>query len=1152
MRFERLKIVGFKTFVDQTEFVIERGLTGVVGPNGCGKSNLVEALRWVMGETSHKSLRASGMDDVIFSGSGGRPSRNMAEVLLTIDNMDKLAPAIFNDADLLEISRRIERDAGSTYRINGREVRARDVQLLFADAASGARSPALVRQGQIGEIIAAKPQQRRRILEDAAGVAGLHSRRHEAELRLKAAEENLVRLEDVLQHLDGQIDNLGRQAKQATRYRAISAEIRKNEALAFYLGLAEADEALKAAERQLDLDTRLVAERTSAQGEAARALAVAEHAMEPLRQAEAERGAALQRLRLARDSLAGEERRVAERSVELERRLKELARDLDREAQLMQDAVRALETLQAEEALLRQALDAAQSDDTPLRMRSEAAEAALLAAEKALTDGQGALAEMNARRQAAERALKETADRLARTVAQRDEAERQLGALRAASQAHADLDALRRQAEEAGAAVAAAEAAAAQVEADLQRARGAEGRQRPLLAEAERSAQRLETEVRTLRKLLDTGSNDLWPRALDAMTVAKGYEIALGAALGDDLDASTAVTAPVHWLEVEGAGDPPLPAGIEPLARYVTAPAALRRRLEQIGVVTRGDGPRLRRLLRPGQRLVSQEGDLWRWDGLTAAAEAPTAAARRLAERNRLGDLDKAAAEARQSLLAVRGEMESLQAVVARAAGAEAAAREEVRKTRRLSDGVRETLAAAERRSAENAARLATLTEARDRHEASRLEAETEHRRAETVLQGFESDAELRRVVGERQAAVAECRAVAAEARAAYQGARREAELRRQRLETIVRETAAWQGRQARAVEQRGAIDERKAAVVAEQATLAEAPARLMAQRRALTGEIETAEAGAREAGDRRAEAETLRHAADRAARAALAGLADAREARARTQAQMEAAGTKLEAAGRMVVETLEIPLRELPKLAGLSGLNDEVPPLREVEEKVAQLRRERERMGGVNLRADDELKEVEGRRDGLIAERDDLTEAIRKLRRAIQSLNAEGRERLLAAFDKVNGQFQRLFGTLFGGGTAELQLIESEDPLEAGLEIIARPPGKKPQVLTLLSGGEQALTATALIFAVFLTNPSPVCVLDEIDAPLDDANVERLCDLLDDMRRETQTRFIVITHNPITMARMDRLFGVTMAERGVSQLVSVDLEGATELAEAG
>ncbi len=1150
MKFERLKIIGFKTFVDQTEFMIERGLTGVVGPNGCGKSNLVEALRWVMGETSHKSMRASGMDDVIFSGSGNRPSRNVAEVLLTINNADKLAPAMFNDADMLEISRRIEREEGSTYRINGREVRARDVQLLFADAASGARSPALVRQGQIGEIIAAKPQQRRRILEDAAGIAGLYSRRHEAELRLRAAEDNLLRLDDVMRHLGEQIDSLSKQARQATRYRAISAEIRKHEALVFYLGLAEAGAALKDAERQLDLDTRLVAERTSRQGEAARALAVAEHEMEPLRQREAERGAALQRLRLAREQIDGEEARIKERGADLARRLQELQRDREREAHLAQDAARALDALSAEEASLATARHGPQ-EQAALAARLEAAEQALAREEKALGDGQQALAELNARRQAAERAAHDASQRLTRAEAQLAEAERQLAALAAAGHGP-DMAALAQTAAQAATAVAAGEAEAAAAEAALAAARQAEARQRPRLSEAERQSQRLDTELRTLRKLLDSGTSDMWPSVLDQITAAKGYEIALGAALGDDLEASTAPTAPLHWLETEAGADPALPHGIGALSAHVQAPAALKRRLDQIGVVTRGDGPRLRLLLKPGQRLVSQEGDLWRWDGLTAAAEAPTAAARRLDERNRLHDLDKAATEAQGALASERREMETRLAAVKQAGAAEAQAREAARQARRAQDSARETLAAAERRHAETMARIAALEETAKGLAVNRDAGRAEHQRAQAALEGFQPDGALRAIIAERQAAVAERRTDAAEARATLQGARREEELRQQRLATIARETAAWRERQGLTTERRQAIEAREAEITREREALEEAPAALAARRRALTGEMEVAEAALREAGDARAVAESRRLDADRTAKAALAGLSEAREARARTEALMEAARAKLEDTGRIIVETLDASLSELPRLAGIESDRGDLPPLREVEERVAALRRERERLGGVNLRADDELQEVESRRDGLTTERNDLTEAIGKLRRAIQNLNAEGRERLLAAFDNVNSAFQRLFTTLFGGGSAELQLVESDDPLDAGLEIYARPPGKKPQVLTLLSGGEQALTAIALIFAVFLTNPSPVCVLDEIDAPLDDHNVERLCDLLDEMRATTETRFIVISHNPITMARMDRLFGVTMAERGVSQLVSVDLEAAAELAEAG
>jgi len=1146
MKFEKLRIVGFKTFVDPTEFAIEPGLTGVVGPNGCGKSNLVEAMRWVMGETSFKSMRGSAMDDVIFNGSGGRPARNSAEVSLVIDNADRRAPAAWNDAERLEVSRRIEREEGSSYRINAREARARDVQLLFADAASGARSPAMVRQGQIGEIIAAKPQARRRILEDAAGIAGLHSRRHEAELRLRAAEENLTRVEDVLRHLDEQVDNLGRQAKHAVRYRDIAAQIRAAEALLMLAALRDARAQLLAAERQFDADTRSVAERTRLQGEAARLLAVAEHGIQPLREEEARRGAALQRLQIAREQIDEEERRAKTRAQELDARLAELDRDRSRGRQTIDDAERSLAGLSAEAAAL--ASDAAlAAEGRPAAVDHLARiEGDLAAAEQALTDAQGAMAELAARRQAAERAARETNERLTRTEAQLAQADREVAAIGAAAAAP-DLDGLRARFRTAAAALADAERLAAAVEGRLAAARDAESRARPALMDAERTSQRIDTEIRTLRKLFDGAGGDLWPPVLDEVEAEKGYEIALGAALGDDLDASANTSAPAHWAVLAADGDPPLPPQAEPLALRVKAPAALARRLAQIGIVPRAEGPSLRRLLKPGQRLVSREGDVWRWDGYVSAAEAPTPAARRLAERNRLGEMEAASSAARERLAALKADADRMAQDARAAASAEQEARAAVRTTRHTADQFRDGLAAAERKDAERAARLQALADNRLRLAAARDEAAEARDAAARALAGFQPDDGLAAAAADRRAAVAHKRAEAAEARAALQTIDREIALRDARRRTIAGEIEAWTGRRARAAQLADELDGRAASIAEERRRLDAAPDDFIVRRRALSHEIAQAEAARRAAADRRAAAETVLAEADKAARAALADLAAAREGRARSQALVETGVARLADVERAVEESLEVAPAALPGLAGL-GPGQEPPPLRQTEERLQALRRERERLGAVNLRADQELQEAEQRRADLIAEREDLDGAIRKLRRGIQSLNAEGRERLLASFEVVNGHFKRLFAILFGGGDAELQLIESDDPLEAGLEILAKPPGKKPQVLTLLSGGEQALTATALIFAVFLTNPSPICVLDEIDAPLDDHNVERLCGLLDEMAATTQTRFIIITHNPITMARMDRLFGVTMAERGVSQLVSVDLHAAERL----
>jgi chromosome segregation protein len=1150
MKLTRLRLVGFKSFVEPTDVLFEPGLTGVVGPNGCGKSNLVEALRWVMGESSHKNMRASGMDDVIFSGSANRPARNSAEVMLTVDNRDRLAPAAFNDAETLEISRRIEREEGSTYRINGREVRARDVQILFADAATGARSPALVRQGQISEIIAAKPQARRRLLEDAAGIAGLHARRHEAELRLKAAEDNLVRVEDVLREIAAQIDNLRRQGRQASRYKNVSAEIRRLEALVYAIGYNEAREQAAAAERQAAQDLNTVADRTRGQTAAATAQAAAAQKIPPLREAEAAAAAALQRLIHARNELDNEERRARDRLAELERHIVDIDKDLAREAAQRSDAESSIDRLEAEAGELARAESGAEEAQAQSVERLREVEAELAEAEAALGALQAQVSDLNARRTALERVQREEADRAARFDLEKESVQRDLQSLSGAVEGSTPL-VLRDEVAAVEQAAAAAEERAAEARVAVAAARDAEARSRDPLNEAEQTVQRLETEARTLAKLLVTGTGDLWPPVVDQITVAKGYEAALGAALGDDLDASTDTVAPAHWVDTGlGEDDPALPPGVLSLASVAEAPSPLRRRLRQIGVVERADGERLRALLKPGQRLVSRDGDLWRWDGFTSAAEAPSAAARRLAEKNRLGDLELKADAARGIVARLRQEAEAAQADARNAAVAETQALEAARQARRALDEARERLAAAERRQADIAARRSALQEALTRLGASEAEARTRLDEAKAAAAELAPTPDLEGELLQARTRVAERRVAASEARAVLQRIVGEADMRRRRRESIAADIKLWEERGARAVAAIADLNERLERARAERQTLIDAPDTYLVRRRALLSEIEAAEAKRNDAADRLAEAESALAEADRVAREAIEALAAARETRAGSQARFEAMTQRVADIARSIAENLDTTPAGLLEVAGLKA-GEPLPALVDIEAKLESRKAERERLGAVNLRAEEELSEIEAKHASLIAERDDLVEAIKRLRHAIGSLNREGRERLLVAFETVNSHFQRLFTTLFGGGTAELALVDSDDPLEAGLEIVARPPGKKPQTMTLLSGGEQALTATALIFAVFLTNPSPICVLDEVDAPLDDANVERYCDLLHEMVKQTDTRFVVITHNPITMARMDRLFGVTMAERGVSQLVSVDLSQAESYREA-
>jgi chromosome segregation protein len=1148
MKLTRLRLHGFKSFVEPTDFVIEPGLTGVVGPNGCGKSNLVEALRWAMGETSHKSLRAADMDAVIFAGSGNRPARNHAEVVMTIDNADRTAPAAVNDREILEISRRIEREAGSVYRINGRDVRARDVQLLFADAATGARSPALVHQGKIGEIIQAKPEQRRRVLEDAAGVAGLHARRHEAELRLKAAETNLTRVEDVIGQLTGQMEGLKKQARQAIRYREVAAKLRKAEAMLFHLRWMEANTDVAEAGHVHDLGVREMAERTREQAEAARIQAIRASELPALRDAEARAAAGLQRLTNAREMLDREEARAKERAAELDRRLTQLSSDIGREQQQTLDAQVALQRLETEDAELKEEIKLRVEKRSGVDERVAQAEETLSGAERLFSELTTALADLSAKRNQLEASVRGHRDRLARLDQDIGNVVSEQQKLAQETERHGDLDALAAGMETAQERLAECEGAAQTSESAHAEARETLEASRAPLVEADKRVQRLETEARTISKLVNTETKNLWPPIIDGITVTKGYEKALGAVLGDDLDAPVEPSAPMRWTDVGAHGDDPaLPDGIEPLAAHVQAPPELSRRLRQIGVIAKDRGAALVSQLKTGQRLVSPEGDVWRWDGFVTAAHAPTGAARRLAERARLVDIESELELARLDASAKRQALENAEARVKAAAEAESAAREAWRAAQREADTARERHAATEREVNRHAARKSALEEAHNRVSADRAEAEGAHETAIAALDDMPPTIETETRLGAVRADIDNHRRAAAQVRAEAQALAREAELADRRVQAILAERTEWHNRAKSAASQVTTIEARITELRAERAELDNAPMVFAEKRAALISEIEYAEDHRSAAADALASAEGAMAETDRTAKASLEMLSSAREASARAEERLESARRRLADVEREIHDLLEVEPQAVASMAEIEP-GAALPPLSEIEENLEKLRRDRERLGAVNLRAEEELREVEAQHTALTTERDDLVEAIKRLRQGIQSLNREARERLLVSFETVNNHFKRLFVELFGGGEAALHLIESDDPLEAGLEIIAKPPGKKPQTLSLLSGGEQALTALALIFAVFLTNPSPICVLDEVDAPLDDHNVERFCNLLHEMTQTTETRFIIITHNPITMARMNRLFGVTMAERGVSQLVSVALDEAVKI----
>ncbi len=1150
MKFRRLKLTGFKSFVEPSELLIQPGLTGVVGPNGCGKSNLLEALRWVMGENSFKNMRASTMEDVIFSGSRTRPARNMAEVVLTLDNSARKAPPPYAELDTLEVSRRIERDKGSTYRINGKEVRARDVQLLFADASTGARSPALVRQGRISEIINARPAARRRILEEAAGITGLYTRRHEAELKLNATSANLERLEDVTGQLESQLNSLKRQARQATRYRELSRRIKELEAAGLWLAWDGARRELQRQEAQKGETARLLAQFTRLSSELSRKREQLTANLAPLREREATRGAVLQRLKVELESLrrAGEE--SERRKAELTARLNQSRLDIAREQEMRDDAEKAIRRLDEEE----RTLSRGGGDDQARAEAARAMQAAASDLEKAQEEAdaaQGRLSSLTARREALEHAAAQAQERLARLRAEAQD----VAARRQAAQEEAGDDKTLAQAQQtlhlAEQALAAQEQAAMDAEEALSEAREAEQDARQAWNDARREAEKLATEVRTLEKVLGAAEDDLFPPMIDALKVAPGMEAAIAAALGDDLDVPIDEAAPVHWRALPPLDAPaPLPRETRPLSDFITGPAALARRLSMTALVDGEERARaLQPSLKPGQRLVTKEGGLWRWDGLSATAEAPTAAARRLAERNRLEDL--------------RARLEQARAGAERAGDAHARARarldaarstrDEARKIRAQRaaalEEARKALGETERARAAIMSRLSALAEAESRMEADLAQAETALKEARAGLAALPPADGLREELTRLRATLDEARRVYAEARARHDSLQREAQMRASRLKAIAEEKRRWTARIESAEKRMEELAARIEPLRAEIQALDAAPKELEDKRIRLMNAIDEAEGERKQAADALAEAESAIRRIEADWREAQGQLSAAREQAARLEERIEAAAAREREIAATIVERMECEPRKLPLKASLDTAN--LPAKEDIDRELMKVRDARERLGAVNLRADAEMEEVAAELDKLVAERDDLIKAIGKLRGAISSLNREGRKRLLEAFEQVNGYFASLFATLFGGGKAHLELIEADDPLEAGLEIFAQPPGKRTQTLSLLSGGEQTLTAMALIFAVFLTNPSPICVLDEVDAPLDEHNVERFCTLLEDMLGRADTDFLIITHHPITMARMHRLFGVTMMEPGVSRLVSVDLQTAESLREA-
>ena len=1138
MEIRKLKLSGFKSFVEPAELRVEPGLTGVVGPNGCGKSNLLEAIRWVMGENSPKSMRSGGMEDVIFAGTEARPPRDFPEIVLQ---------AADSDGEELEVMRRIERGAGSAYRVNGRDVRAKDVALTFADAATGAHSPALVSQGKIAQVIAAKPAERRQMLEEAAGIAGLHVRRKDAESKLRSTEKNLERLEDLMAGLDSQMASLRRQAKQAERYGKLTEQIQLAEARLLYARWRDAAAAADAARAEAKAADERVAAAQSAVAEAQKAQREAAEKLSEVREEQADRrddaSAHGHRMAALTEKLEAAEQRLAD----LQRQQTRLEEDRTDANRLTKDAAEALARLDRELQANAATLEKDETARPALLAKSEDAERASRTAELAFAKATADQAGVEAEWRVADAEIAQAKARLDRLATEAQRQQIQRGELPSADDAELAV----KQAHEA---VSNAQTNLTELRDELDKQ---QGRKTELQNDRDEAASQLATakaelagmerEYQALARDRDNRARQREQRqgraiALDGIKAKPGFERAVAAVLGRD--AKSPLGAADGAMESGGrfwtGGNAPAPVADSLLSQLIDCPDELRARLSQVHVADSDDG----RALSPGEWLVTKDGRLRRWDGFVAHGEGAAEAARLEAE-NRLSELEAQLPDLSQAVESISSRQTGIQEEYQGLASGLIA---QERALAEASDAERQALRALDQAEASrerSAARLTELDAAAADLAEQQKQAEAEHAEAEAKLAELPAPDAGRASVDAAQARHEAARSTLQAAAAELAAHDQALAVARERVAAQQADKANWEARSGDATRRMAETARRLEEIEEERNVVAAKPEGLMKEieqgdtmRAKLTAELAAADEAVRAASE-------VATGAERALADATERLASAREGRADLAARAENSEARRGEMARISGERFQCPP---PMLAERFSFDiEEVRDHAAESDELERLTASRERIGPVNLVAAEELKKIEEEHGANATEQAELAEAVNRLRGSIGNLNREGRERLRAAFEEVDGHFRILFTRLFEGGQAHLALIDSDDPLEAGLEIYAQPPGKRLQSLSLLSGGEQALTATALIFALFLTNPAPICVLDEVDAPLDDANIERFCDLLDSMVGETKTRYLIVTHNAVTMSRMHRLFGVTMAEKGVSRLVSVDL-GEAEL----
>ncbi len=1139
MKFQSVRISGFKSFLEPTEIQMNMGLTGVVGPNGCGKSNIVEAIKWIMGENSARQMRGDGMDDVIFSGTNERPSRNFAEVSIKLDNSEKKAPAIFNHYDEIEITRKIEREKGSVYRVNGKQVRARDIQLIFADNGTGARSSGIVGQGRIAQIIDSNPEDRRVILEEAANIKGLHSRRHEAELKLKGASDNLDRLSDIEQTYKEQLIELEKQGRKAARYRSVGERIRKAEATLFFNLMNNA----KKEANDLDIQLKNANENVS-QGQ----IKVAEHIKSQLHLAnkipglkkdEAEKAATLQTLNITKIKL-DEEKSSAQNALQnIINQINLINNDIARESEIKEDAKKSLSTLLTEEKNLKEDSENFSTKITKatdlvkkLRSISDAADDKLSTITSEIYSIKSDKSDLEKRINNLKQKIEVTQNQLANFNIEDDKNRFKLDKekiinLKKLIQENNQLN--------------------DGYKVELEKLEKLETR----LIEEKNTAvfefNKVNLEFDSLSTLLgrDTLNSNTLEKTIGNIN---NLEEAIGSVLGETLlapilsdDQSTENTT--YWRDDFKTISPAsLPESVIPIVTKITKSSILDTALKGVGIVNNKEiAFKLQKKLTFGQALTTPSGGLWRWDGFVQPQGVQNSYSERLQQiarlrllQNKLPSLEenqslseKRLDECFNNIKKYKDDLSNLQVKLSSL----------ISESNQLE--LQNTKVESKLLSSEALIKELKNTERMSLEELSELEKE------------FNNSVNLPSLLAEELKVrnnADQSRNELTDAMAAEQQIKSEESFQSRNLIQLGHQKENWKVREEEAKTRLISLEERLKASQDEKNRLSTLPESFEKKEAELNIKIEEAISNRNIAADQLVKNETSLNDADKQVREAEKVVSTLREEMIKIEALLNLSKAKIQNIEERVFEKLKIKSTELNNFINTKEEDQPIKSIEILEKTLQRLLNERETLGAVNLRAEDEMNEMLNKIEVMSKERVDLEEAIAKLRSGIFELNKEGRQRLKESFEEVNENFKQLFQKLFGGGNAELRLVGNEDPLQAGLEVLASPPGKKMQLLSLLSGGEQALTAISLIFSVFLCNPAPICILDEVDAPLDDTNVGRFCDLLNQIVDETNTYFMVITHHRLTMAKMDRLFGVTMEQKGISKLVSVDLEQASRI----